>query len=177
MNFLLSCSTPSLHHQHKNYQRGDWAHWSDLDGNCLDTRAEILKERSLVAVTLNKSGCKVKAGQWNDYYFPEVHSLASQVDIDHLVPLKHAHDAGAANWSSSQKQIFANDKENLVITSRHYNRQKGSKTIGEWLPVKQDFACKYVNDWVKIKRKYGLVTGLSELNTIEKLRPVCHFKF
>lgn len=175
--FLASCSSIQTNSHHKKYLRTDWDHWSDLDGNCLDTRAEILKERSLVPIHLNKKGCKVKTGQWNDYYFDEIHTLASQVDIDHVVPLKHAHDSGAALWSPSQKQIFANDKENLVITNKHYNRQKGSKTIGEWLPVQSGYACKYVQDWVKIKNKYHLILGASEISTIEKLRGKCHFRF
>lgn len=180
--FLLftSCShRPQTKSPHEStpkttkYQRAGWNHWIDADGDCLNTRAEILKQRSLVAVTMNKKGCVVKKGRWNDYYYPEVHTLASKVDIDHLIPLKHAHEVGGAGWSAWEKEKFANDPANLVITNRSYNRQKGAKGIDEWLPRHQAYACKYVRDWIKIKSKYSLRTSPAEINTIESLKDDC----
>ena len=155
------------------YLRSDWHHWSDSDRDCLDTRGEILKLRSLSPVAMNKNGCRVKTGKWKDYYYPEIHTQASKVDIDHLVPLKHAHNFGAANWNKSQKEKFANDPENLVITNRSYNRQKGAKGINEWLPRHRDYTCKYISDWVKIKKKYSLGLGEGEKNSIESLKKDC----
>jgi hypothetical protein len=158
----VSCSSPrtkfstttTVHHK---YLRSEWNHWSDSDHNCIDTRGEILKSRTLSPVVMNKRGCKVKSGMWKDYYYPEVHTLAAKVDIDHLVPLKYAHDNGAASWSEEQKEVFANDPENLVITNRSYNRQKGAKGIDQWLPRYKEYACKYIRDWMKIKQKYHLI--------------------
>ncbi len=158
---FVSCSTP----RPLKYVRSDWPHWIDQDKDCLDTRAEILKQRSLVPVSMNKKGCKVKSGKWKDYYYPETLTQASQVDIDHLIPLKHAHETGAAHWSTSQKEKFANDPENLVITNRRYNRQKGAKGIDEWLPVHKDYACKYITDWIKLKKKYHLILKSAEKNS------------
>ncbi len=158
--FLSSCASQrpvkSTQHENIKYVRATWKHWIDQDGNCLDTRGEILKSRSIIQVQLNKKGCKVKTGQWKDYYYPEVHHLAAKVDLDHLVPLKYAHDHGAANWSHADKERFANDPENLVITNRRYNRQKGAKGIDQWLPVHKEYACRYMKDWMKIKNKYRL---------------------
>ena len=180
---LLSCSTKKVvkdnvvarsSHEYP-YNRSEWAHWSDSDGNCLDTRGEILKKRSLISVTLNKKGCKVKSGEWNDYYYPEILFQAAQVDIDHLIPLKHAHLVGAARWSSELKEAFANDPENLVITNRRYNRQKGAKGIHEWLPLNKSYACKYVQDWKKIKKKYALQIGAEENKTYSLLKADCGF--
>jgi hypothetical protein len=161
-------------HSRSKYLRSDWNHWSDSDGDCLNTRAEILKERSLVAVVTNKKGCTVKTGKWKDYYYPEIHTSASKVDIDHLIPLKHAHGVGGANWSELGKEKFANDPENLVITNRSYNRQKGAKSIAEWLPRHKDYACKYVSDWIRIKKKYALKLRDDERQTIESLKGECH---
>lgn len=156
-----------------SYHRNAWNHWTDADGDCLNTRSEILKQRSLISVTMNKKGCMVKKGRWQDYYYPEEHTLAAKVDIDHLVPLKHAHEVGGAQWSSEQKEKFANDPQNLVITNRSYNRQKGAKGIDEWLPRHQQYACKYIKDWVRIKKKYSLRIRPSEMNTIDSLRGAC----
>ena len=174
---VFSCSTNQVRKTHlaSKYLRSDWHHWIDSDGNCLDTRAEILKKRSLVAVTMDKKGCRVKRGKWNDYYYPETLVEAKMVDIDHIIPLKHAHDVGAASWDSLQKEKFANDPENLVITNRSYNRQKGAKGIDQWLPRHRDYACKYVSDWLRIKKKYGLILNDSETSSVEALREDCQF--
>lgn len=172
---LVPKRTIKIHSQSK-YLRTDWHHWSDRDGNCIDTRGEILKARSLSPVTMNAKGCKVKRGKWKDYYYPEVHNLAFKVDIDHLVPLKHAHDVGASSWSSSKKEKFANDPENLVITNLKYNRQKGAKGIDEWLPLHRSYACKYIRDWVKIKKKYSLRLRPEEVSSINLLRGNCKIR-
>jgi hypothetical protein len=174
--FVISCSTKKVYQSnHKNgYLRSDWSHWIDKDLNCLNTRAEILKARSEIPVKMNKKGCSVKKGRWKDYYYPEVHKKASQVDIDHLVPLKHAHDHGGAQWGLKEKEIFANDPDNLVITNRHYNRQKGSKSIDEWLPKDKSYACKYIFAWINLKKKYSLLFKEKEQRTIDLLKPECH---
>lgn len=168
LSLLLSCSA-----SHARYKRKDWNHWSDPDGNCLNTRQEILKQRSLVPVTLNKKGCTVKEGKWDDYYFAEVHTQASKVDIDHLVPLKHAHDHGGNGWSAAQKEKFANDPENLVVTNRKYNRIKGAKGIHQWLPVDKLYACKYVRQWLSVKKRYSLRVSTPEETTANTLLKHC----
>lgn len=166
--FAICCScTQTRSLPEKKYLRSDWEHWTDKDKDCQNTRQEILIERSLVKVSLNKKGCKVVQGKWMDYYHPEEHIHAKNIDIDHLIPLKHAHDSGAFQWSKDEKKQFANDPDNLVITNRSYNRMKGAKTIAEWLPVNKERACRYIKDWVRIKKKYNLTLQESEKNTIQ----------
>jgi len=106
------------------YRRADWKHWIDEDGDCKDTRAAILIERSLTAAKLDKKTCKVISGKWDDYYYSEILYQASDVDIDQLVSLKHAYDHGGSLWSFEEKRKFANDPKNLIITNRKYNRQR-----------------------------------------------------
>lgn len=120
--------------------------------NCFNTRHEILKVRSEISVKFRKKGktCYVYSGVWSDYYFPEKLTSPKDIDIDHIVPLKHAHDIGGYLWSPELKEKFANDPENLVITYKKYNRQKGAKKISEWLPLNITYACKYYKDWMKI---------------------------
>lgn len=157
----------------EQYKRKDYKFGVDGNNNCLNTRQEVLKARSEIPVLLNKKGCKVLAGRWNDYYFPQSFTDSKQVDIDHLIPLKHAHMSGAHAWGREQKRKFANDPENLVITSRKFNRQKGSKGIDAWLPVEISFACKYVQAWMNLKQKYQLSFSEKEEVTIQSLRPKC----
>lgn len=143
----------------KEYKRDDWKHWSSK-GNCLNTRAILLKERSLKEVTYKKRkdgrSCTVERGLWRDFYYNEQIEEAGLIDIDHIVPLHHAHQTGGSLWSSELKEIFANDPQNLAITNRKYNRQKGAKTPLEWMPIDQRYACRYMRRWKEIKKKYSL---------------------
>ena len=165
---LFLMSTCATHEPQKiKYSRQEWRHWSDVDQDCQNTRHEILIARSETSVSMDRKGCRVMKGTWNDYYYPEIHSLSREVDIDHLIPLKHAHEAGGALWSSKKKETFANDPENLVVTNLRYNRQKGAKRIDQWLPVHKAYACKYIKDWLRLKSKYGLRVFESEKATIE----------
>lgn len=79
------------------YKRDNWmkqGKWLDSDGDCQDTRHDVLIVESSIAVTLNPSGCRVIAGQWQDPYGGETFTNPSDLDIDHLVPLAHAHVSG-----------------------------------------------------------------------------------
>ncbi len=165
---IVGCAQPTIVSQ--KYNRKEWKHWTDKDRNCLNTRHELLKSRSLTKVTYEKNRCKVKSGRWADYYYPEYHISASEVDIDHLIPLKNAHLNGGSRWSLKDKEKFANDPENLVITKKSYNRKKGDKGIDAWLPVHKDYACKYIKDWKRLKTKYNLQFSQAETHTIKVAR-------
>jgi hypothetical protein len=159
------------------YNRKHWHHWIDEDRDCQNTRQEILISRSIEPVKLNSKGCVVHRGKWQDYYFDEILVDSRNVDIDHLIPLKHAHDSGGEDWSREKKKQFANDPENLVITNRKYNRMKGAKTIAEWLPLDRKYSCLYASDWVKIKNKYKLKLSSNEEQTIRSLQIHCPQNF
>ena len=157
------------HHSILKYNRSDWAHWTDQNHDCFDTRQEILRSRSEVTpkIKIVKNKCHVASGLWSDYYFSEKLDSPTVIDIDHLVPLKHAHDAGGSQWSPAMRAEFANDSENLVITNKSYNRQKGSKSIDRWLPIDIVYACKYYRDWMKIKNKYKLAISKEEVLAVD----------
>lgn len=111
------------------YNRKDWPHWIDTDGDCQNTRAEILISQSQVPVTFrNKRRCSVIKGQWFDPYSGKTWFKAADVDIDHLVPLAWAHIHGGSNWNKSKKRQFANDLENLIAVEDNLNQAKGSKS-------------------------------------------------
>ena len=48
------------------------------------------------------------------------------INIDHVVSLKDAYESGAASWSDSKKQTFANDRANHVPSCGRVNSSKGS---------------------------------------------------
>lgn len=139
------------------YDRSDWPHWTDADGDCQDTRAEVLITTSRVPVKFKRNrGCVVTWGQWLDPYTGQMFDKASDLDIDHIVPLKEAHVSGGYAWTREQRRAFANDPENLVPVSADANRQKGASDPSSWLPDPPEVQCQYLRQWVLIKEKYQL---------------------
>lgn len=173
---LISCSTNQKYVSRETeslpYNRSEWTHWNRIEG-CQDTRAYLLKKRSMAPVTYTKRkdhrDCTIATGRWDDFYYEEVHTIAKEVDLDHLVPLHHAHSSGGASWSRERKQQFANDPLNLVITKASYNRQKGAKTPMEWMPVDRSYACRYMEQWFEVKNKYDLVISPMKFKFYEEL--------
>ena len=144
------------------YNRDDWGGWIDEDGDCQNTRAEILIRDSQTDVSLD--GCKVVSGLWNLPYWGGTATQASQMDIDHIIPLKWAHGHGGDKWSRGKKRSFANDPENLLATSLSANRSKGAKGPDEWMPkVKR---CSYAQRWQSLIDKYGLIATTKGMTAI-----------
>lgn len=156
------------------YQREDWAHWQDADGDCQDTRAELLIRSSRVPVSFRDARrCVVDSGEWLDPYSGELIFQASELDIDHLVPLKHAHGHGADQWPQQDKARFANDPANLVAVRAALNRSKGAQSPDQWLPPQRQFWCEYGQRWQQIKHRYGLQITPPEARALERLSGYC----
>lgn len=142
----------------QEYNRGLYPHWKDLDGDCMNARHEILLERAadLDSVKVDERGCKVVAGAWGDFYSGKLLTDVSTVDIDHVVSLKEAHEGGAHAWSREKRREFANDPENLVITSRKNNRTKAANGPAKWLPSNRYGKCRYIEKRMEIHIKYNI---------------------
>ena len=140
------------------YNRDDWKHWSDFDGDCMNTRHEILKSQAISAVKLSPNGCYVSMGVWVDPFSAKTFTRASGLDVDHIIPLKWAHDHGGNIWSAEKKEQFANDPENLIAVDDGLNQQKGAQGPTEWLPPNHNFRCEYLSFWVLLLNKYSELT-------------------
>ena len=68
------------------YDRRLYEHWIDADGDCQNTRQEVLIAESLEPVTLDSSGCHVESGRWLDSFTGQEFSDPANLDIDHMVP-------------------------------------------------------------------------------------------
>lgn len=139
------------------YDRGTWKHWTDEDGDCRNTRAELLIDRSIGKIIYSSyKKCAVKGGAWMDFYTGIKLTEAKDVDIDHIVALKFAHGHGGDQWPSAKKRAFANDPLNLAITAKKINRSKGDKGPDEWRPPNPGLVCSYAQSFRKVANKYGL---------------------
>jgi hypothetical protein len=139
------------------YDRGAWPHWIDADGDCQNTRHELLLAESLEPVSFKeRRPCKVARGLWRDAYTGELVANPDKLDVDHLVPLAEAHRSGGFAWPESKRRAFANDLEGLVLTRRALNRAKGDQDPARWLPPKPELRCEYARRWTAIKQRWGL---------------------
>lgn len=156
------------------YRREDWKHWSDFDGDCMNTRHEILAAQSVGKVKLSPDGCYVSSGEWHDPYSGKTITRASDLDIDHVVPLKWVNDHGGGAWSSSEKEKFANDPLNLLAVDDNLNQEKGAKGPVEWMPPNHVYRCKYLMKWEEILKAYpSLKMTASDRRTTGKMIAAC----
>ena len=92
------------------YDRGNWKHWSDADGDCQDARQEVLVEESLVPETFETDRkCRVETGRWYGAFTGTYSEDPGDVDVDHMVPLKNAHNSGGWAWDPAMKEEYANN--------------------------------------------------------------------
>lgn len=156
------------------YDRDAWPHWRDLDGDCQDARAEALISASRVQVTFrNGDRCVVESGLWIDPYSGQVFQDASELDVDHIVPLRHAHGHGGDRWPAARRARFANDPQNLLPVSASANRSKGAEGPDTWLPPQRSYWCDYGRRWAAIKAKYGLMVTPRERQALRELVGSC----
>lgn len=178
-----SSSTPSIPTKPKSitavatltaYDRKDWNHWIDADGNCINTRHEILIVQADGAINRSPDGCYVSTGTWIDPYSGKTFHRTSEIDIDHVIPLKWAHDHGGASWSSEAKELFANDFDNLLAVSQSLNKEKGAQGPDQWLPPNHAYRCEYLQHWVRVLEKYpSLKMVPAERRTFERQNAAC----
>ncbi len=150
-----------------SYDRAEWRHWIDADRDCQNTRAEVLIAWSIEDVSFKRGkNCVVESGFWVDPYTGKAITQASQMDVDHVIPLKFAHENGAGGWSRDDKKAFANDFVNLTPVSRSANRSKGAKGPMQWMPSNKLYTCDYLMAWQRVLKRYPIQS--TEVTKIQK---------
>ena len=106
---------------------------------------EVLQLESFVTVLFsNNNMCYVRSGKWFDPYNGEYIYFASDLDIDHFVPLYNVHISGGWEWSEEKKTDFANNIEDpdvLIAVRNTTNREKSASSPDEWKPENQVYWC------------------------------------
>lgn len=157
-----------------SYNRKDWKHWTDANNDRVRTRDEVLISESLVPVT--KEGNKVRSGLWVGPYTGLVSTDPGDFQVDHMVPLKEAHESGGHAWTADKKEAYANDllnPQHLIAVKGGSNGSKGFKDPSEWMPPNRSYWCTYLEDWVEIKRLWKLTMDESEADAISRGLKVC----
>jgi hypothetical protein len=155
------------------YNRNLFKHWIDADKDGCDTRAEVLIEEAIVKPKIGPK-CKLTGGKWFSAYDGKSITNASQLDVDHLIPLAEAWRSGAWKWTNLERQNFANDlasSEALIAVTASTNRSKGDKDPSLWMPTKDK--CAYADNWISIKTKYSLSIDLNESVKLHTLVSEC----
>ncbi|KAG0082388.1 hypothetical protein BGZ92_011791 [Podila epicladia] len=145
--------------------------WNIISGTC-DTRESVLKRDGTNVVT--NSVCSAISGHWVSPYDGVSTTLASNLDIDHIVPLKEAWVSGAHQWTNAQREAFANDltRPQLVAVTDNLAQSKRDQDPSRWLPPLESFHCTYIRAWVQVKHYYNLdlqlISALTRLRLVTK---------
>ncbi|KAF9277278.1 hypothetical protein BGZ68_009407 [Mortierella alpina] len=154
------------------YNRALFPTWDIISGKC-DTRQTVLKRDGTSVVT--DSSCRIASGRWVSPYDGVSTNLASDLDIDHVVPLKEAWVSGARLWTTAQREAFANDltRPQLVAVTDNLVQSKGDKDIAHWVPPLAPFVCQYTRAWIQVKHHYHLSIDPAEKTALTNILASC----
>ncbi|KAJ5642001.1 hypothetical protein N7490_006001 [Penicillium lividum] len=154
------------------YSRAKFPHWITQSGTC-DTREVVLKRDGVDVV--QSSSCAATSGTWYSPYDGATWTAASDLDIDHLVPLSNAWKSGASEWTTSDRQAFANDLTHpqLLAVTDNVNSAKGDSGPEEWKPPLSSYYCTYAEMWVRVKSVYNLTITDDEKSALVSMLYTC----
>jgi hypothetical protein len=154
------------------YDRDLFPTWITISGTC-NTREYVIKRDGSNVVT--NSACTATSGSWFSPYDGATWTAASDLDIDHLVPLAEAWDSGASDWTTARRQAFANDvtRPQLIAVSASSNRSKSDQDPAEWVPTRSAYVCTYVRAWVQVKYYYDLSVDSAEKSALTSYLANC----
>lgn len=154
------------------YSRSKFPHWAQQGENC-DSRETVL-ERDGTDVKRD-SRCRAVSGTWVSVYDDVKITDASDLDIDHMVPLANAWRSGANTWDQEKRKAFANDLTypQLIAVSARSNRSKGDQGPDEWQPPSKTYWCAYGRAWTSVKATYELSVTRSEKDMLNQMLDTC----
>ncbi|MFE8915717.1 HNH endonuclease family protein [Streptomyces globisporus] len=149
------------------YERDKFGYaWKDgVDGiplarNGCDTRNDLLARDGKDIEHKAGSDCIVMAMTLHDPYTGETidwrKQQATEVQIDHVMPLSYNWQMGAARWNESKREQIANDPLNLLPVDGPANNAKRDSGPASWLPPYKPIRCSYAVRFAQVSLKYGL---------------------
>ena len=137
----------------------------------------LVATSSLAQDSYNRNSFSYKSYKPNTSIGFYTNQSCNFINVDHVVSLKDAYDSGAASWSASEKEVFANDKSNHVPSCVRVNSSKGSAGPKDFLRRSNDGRgleyeivrfCEYVQRYYAVKVEYGLSFEGNDSATFER---------
>jgi hypothetical protein len=146
--------------------------WAEPDGSCDVRDAALIRDGEGVEID---GDCSITAGTWLDPYTGQTLTDSSEVDIDHVVPLANAWRSGAssAEWSTADREAYANDPQVLLSADDGANQTKGDKGPEAWKPPNRDHWCEYARRWIWIKSDWHLSINPAEEAALRQMIGTC----
>ncbi len=168
----LTTLTVKVDGSQTGYSRDKFPHWITQSGTC-NTREVVLKRDGTNVVT--DSACAATSGKWFSPYDGATWTAASDVDIDHVVPLADAWRTGASSWTTAQRQAYANDLSapQLIAVTDNVNQAKGDQSPDTWKPPLSSYYCTYARMWTAVKYKYKLTVNSAEKSALTSMLGTC----
>ena len=168
----LNALTVAAERNAGSYDRDLFPHWITISGRC-NTRETVLKRDGTSVVT--STSCAATSGRWYSPYDGVTWTAASDLDIDHVVPLAEAWRSGASSWTTSKRQNFANDltRPALIAVTDDVNQAKGDKDPAAWQPPRTDYRCTYSKMWIATKHYWRLTLQTSEKTALQTMLNTC----
>ncbi|TPQ17129.1 HNH endonuclease [Streptomyces sporangiiformans] len=149
------------------YDRDEFGYaWMDTaDGvplarNGCDTRNDLLKRDGQNLRFRTGSDCVVIAMELHDPYTGTTiewrKEKATEVQIDHVVPLSYSWQMGSSRWPESKRKQLANDALNLIPVEGRANSSKGDSGPASWLPPNKRIRCAYAVRFAEVAVKYKM---------------------
>ncbi len=169
----------------EGYDRDEWGRWSDDDGDCLNTRHEVLMYEATASPFLRDDGCLVTGGSWLAAFTGTIVEDPRTLDVDHFVPLANAYRSGGWKWDRDTKRRYFNDMadpRHLIAVTASANRSKGDRGPEDWTPrgyAEPDAApdamtdCMYADTWLDIKVRWVLTVTSAELAALTRMLATC----
>jgi hypothetical protein len=103
--------------------------------------------------------CVVDSGVWFDRYSGQWIYKASELQIDHVVPVKVSYELGGFKWGQQKRCMYFNyleAPEHLIPMENSENAKKGARSPDQYMPLHKPFWCSYLKNWLRIKLVWDL---------------------
>lgn len=153
----------------KQFSIYEWPHWLLSPDETLDVRNYFLKATSESPTTSLKSS-GIVTGEWTCPFSNSKMYRTQELKLMHIVPLQYAHENGGSRWSRAQKELFANDFQNMIAT--HRPTAEARENLGlVWVP--EHNLCWYFEKFHHIMQKYELTYPPNEGLIKDRLYSIC----
>lgn len=148
----------------------DTADGVPLARNGCDTRNDLLHRDGQNIHFRSGSDCVVISMTLHDPYTGTTiawrKQQASEVQIDHVVPLSYSWQMGSSRWPLSKRKQLANDVLNLIPVEGRANSAKGDSGPASWLPPNKQIRCAYAVRFAQVAIKYEMPVTAPDKQTM-----------